>query len=130
VALKPLHELIAHADFLSLHAPLTDETRCMISRKELASMKPTSYLINTARGGLIDEDALCDALSSGTIAGAALDVFVDEPLRQSRLQGIRNVVLTAHTGTHTWESIERTGVMAVENVLRVLRNEEPANRVA
>lgn len=130
VALKPLDEVIAQADFLSLHAPLTDETRCMIGSEQLKRMKPTAYLINTARGGLVDEDALCDALTAGEIAGAALDVFVEEPLKQSRLLDLKNVVLTAHTGTHTLDSIERTGVMAVENVLRVLRDEVPVNRVA
>lgn len=130
VELKPFEEVIANADFLSLHAPLTDETRCMIGGEQLRCMKPSAYLINTARGGLVDEDALCDALAGGQIAGAALDVFVEEPLKQSRLLELKNVVLTAHAGTHTRESIERTGVMAVENVLRVLRGEAPVNRIA
>ena len=78
---------------------------------------------------MVDEPALYAALSSGDIAGAGLDVFVEEPLKNSRLVELKNVVLTAHTGTHTKESIERMGIMAVENVLRVLRNETPANRI-
>jgi D-3-phosphoglycerate dehydrogenase len=122
-------ELITESDFVSLHAPLTEETKDMFGGEQFKSMKPSSYLINTARGGLVDEQALYVALSNGEIAGAGLDVFVEEPLKNSKLVELKNVVLTAHTGTHTKESIERMGVMAVENVLRVLRNEMPANRI-
>jgi len=92
-------------------------------------MKPTSYLINTARGGLVDEEALYAALRNGVITGAGLDVFVEEPLKNSKLVELKNVVLTAHTGTHTKESIERMAMMAVENVLQVLRDEIPTNRI-
>ena len=129
VSLLPFDEVIADSDFVSLHAPLTDETKCMFSSEQFKKMKSTAYLINTARGGLVDEQALYAALSSGEIAGAALDVFVEEPLKDSRLVELDNVVLTAHTGTHTKEAIERMGMMAVENVLRVLRGETPINRV-
>jgi D-3-phosphoglycerate dehydrogenase len=129
VALLPFEEVIANSDFVSLHAPLTDETRCMFGSEQFQKMKPTAYLINTARGGLVDEHALYGALSSGEIAGAALDVFVEEPLKDSRLVDLDNVVLTAHTGTHTKEAIERMGMTAVENVLRVLRGDTPINRV-
>lgn len=129
VSLLPFEEVIANADFVSLHAPLTDETRCMFGSEQFKIMKRTAYLINTARGGLVDEQALYGALRSGEIAGAALDVFVEEPLKDSRLVELDNVVLTAHTGTHTKEAIERMGMMAVENVLRVLRGETPINRV-
>lgn len=129
VSLLPFEDVIANADFVSLHAPLTDETRCMFGSEQFKAMKPTAYLINTARGGLVDEHALYGALRSGEIAGAALDVFVEEPLKDSRLVELDNVVLTAHTGTHTKEAIERMGMMAVENVLRVLRGETPINRV-
>jgi D-3-phosphoglycerate dehydrogenase len=129
VALLPFEEVIACSDFVSLHAPLTDETRCMFGSEQFRQMKPTAYLINTARGGLVDEQALYVALRSGEIAGAGLDVFVEEPLEDSRLVELDNVVLTAHTGTHTKEAIERMGMMAVENVLRVLRGETPINRI-
>lgn len=129
VALHSFEALIAESDFVSLHAPLTDETRCMFGSEQFKKMKPSAYLINTARGGLVDEQALYTALRSGEIAGAGLDVFVEEPLRDSRLVELDNVVLTAHTGTHTKEAIERMGMMAVENVLRVLRGETPINRV-
>ncbi|MEA5076995.1 MAG: phosphoglycerate dehydrogenase [Anaerolineaceae bacterium] len=129
VKLIPFEELISTSDFVSLHAPLTEETKTMFSTKQFEQMKPTSYLINTARGGLIDEQALFEALSNGKISGAGLDVFVEEPLKNSRLIELKNVVLTAHTGTHTKESIERMGMMAVENVLRVLNDEIPINRI-
>lgn len=129
VQLQSFEEVISQSDFLSLHAPLTEETKCMFSSEQFKRMMPTSYLINTARGGLVDEQALYFALSNGEIAGAGLDVFVEEPLKDSRLVELKNVVLTAHTGTHTKESIERMGIMAVDNVLRVLRNEMPTNRI-
>lgn len=130
VSLLSFEEVLANSDFVSLHAPLTDETKCMFGSEQFRRMKPTAYLINTARGGLVDEQALYAALRSGEIAGAALDVFVEEPLKESRLVELDNVVLTAHTGTHTKEAIERMSVMAVENVLRVLRGDTPINRVA
>jgi D-3-phosphoglycerate dehydrogenase len=129
VRLQPFDELISQSDFVSLHAPLTEETKDMFGSTQFKMMKTTSYLINTARGGLVDEQALHNALSNGEIAGAGLDVFVEEPLKNSKLVELKNVVLTAHTGTHTKESIERMGMMAVDNVLRVLRNETPANRI-
>lgn len=129
VSLLSFDEVIATSDFVSLHAPLTDETKGMFSSEQFKKMKPSSYLINTARGGLVDEQALYVALSNEEIAGAGLDVFAEEPLEDSRLVELSNVVLTAHTGTHTKEAIERMGMMAVENVLRVLRGDTPINRI-
>lgn len=129
VKLQSFDDVISQSDFISLHAPLTEETRYMFGNEQFKKMKRTAYLINTARGGLIDEQALFVALHDGEIAGAGLDVFVEEPLKDSRLVELKNVILTAHTGTHTQESIERMGIMAVENVLRVLRNEKPINRI-
>jgi D-3-phosphoglycerate dehydrogenase len=129
VSLLPFEEVIARSDFVSLHAPLTVETKRMFGSEQFKAMKPTSYLINTARGGLVDEQALYVALRSGEIAGAGLDVFAEEPLEDSRLVELNNVVLTAHTGTHTKEAIERMGMMAAENVLRVLRGDTPINRI-
>jgi len=129
VSLLPFEEVIARSDFVSLHAPLTVETKRMFGSEQFKAMKPTSYLINTARGGLVDEQALYVALRSGEIAGAGLDVFAEEPLEDSRLVELNNVVLSAHTGTHTKEAIERMGMMAAENVLRVLRGDTPINRI-
>ena len=129
VTLRSLEEILADSDFVSLHLPLTDETRSMISSPQLDLMKTSSYLINTARGGIVDEDALYKALHNGQIAGAGLDVFEEEPLNNSKLIELDNVVLTAHTGTHTRESIDRMSLMAVDNVLRVFEYEEPINRI-
>jgi D-3-phosphoglycerate dehydrogenase len=129
VQLVSFEEVVSESDFISLHAPLTEETKCMFGREQFKRMMPTTYLINTARGGLVDEQALYVALSNGEIAGAGLDVFVEEPLKDSRLVELKNIVLTAHTGTHTKESIERMGIMTVENVLRVLRGETLTNRI-
>ena len=117
------------ADFLSLHAALTPETRHMIGAPQFLAMKSSAYLINTARGGLVDEHALYEALTQGHIAGAALDVYTHEPPTDSPLLQLGNVVLTPHIGAHTREAIERVGVMAAENVLRTLSGGQPHHRV-
>jgi phosphoglycerate dehydrogenase-like enzyme len=97
VRLVGLDALLAEADFVSIHCPLTRETRGLIGRRELALMKPDAYLINTARGGIVDEDALFDVLSTGRIAGAALDCFADEPVtRPHRFGELDNVLLAPH----------------------------------
>ncbi len=129
VRLTSLEEVIKSADFISLHAALTPETRAMIGESQLRAMKPSAYLINTARGGLIDEAALYQALRDRVIAGAALDVFVDEPPSGSPLLQLENVVLTPHIGAHTQEAIERMGVMAAQNVILTLHGGQPLNRV-
>lgn len=130
VTFVSIEEVLKSADFLSLHAPLNDETKGMIGADELALMKSTAFLINTARGGLIDEDALYKALKSNQIAGAALDVFVDEPPVGSPLLQLENVVITPHIGAQSQESIERMGIMAAENILCVLRGERPHHQVS
>jgi len=129
VQLDPLEEVIRAADFLSLHTPLTDATRNLIGWDELQAMKAEAVLINTARGGLVDERALFQALSTGQIAGAGLDVFVDEPPGDNPLLDLDNIVLTPHIGAHTTEAIERVGIMAVNNVIACLQGAEPAFRV-
>jgi len=129
VQLSGLEEVIASADFLSLHAALTNETRQIIGEPQLRSMKPTAFLINTARGGLIDEAALYLALSQNWIAGAALDVFVNEPPLGSPLLRLENMVVTPHVGAHTQEAIERMGVMAAQNVVQTLQGGQPLHRV-
>jgi glyoxylate reductase len=113
-----LTALLERADFLSLHVALTPETRGLIGAAELARLSPGALLINTARGGIIDEKALADALASGRLAGAALDVFADEPLPPtSPLLGAQNLVLTPHIGSASTATRTRMADLAVENLL-------------
>lgn len=122
-------EVIRESDFLSLHTPLTDETRNMIGTDQFQAMKSNAYLINTARGELVDEQALYKALIDGHIAGAALDVYAKEPPKNNPLIKLNNVVLTPHIGAHTNEAIERMSTMAVQNALQTLQGKEPHFRV-
>lgn len=130
ISLVSFDEVLKEADYVSLHAALSEETRHMIGAMQLQTMKPTAYLINTARGALVDEAALYNALAQKQIAGAALDVFNEEPPKDSPLLQLENLVITPHIGAHTRESIERMGVMAAENVLQTLQGGEPHHRVA
>ena len=130
VRMANFEEVLTSADFLSLHAALTEETRNMLGQRELGMMKPSAYLINTARGGLVDEAALHTALKKGRLAGAALDAFVAEPPIGSPLLELENVVLTPHIGAHSSEAIERVGVLAAQNVVQALQTGEPIHRVA
>jgi D-3-phosphoglycerate dehydrogenase len=121
-----LNALLAAADFVSLHTPLTAETRGLIGARQLAMMKRTAYLVNTARGGLVDEAALIEALRAGTIAGAALDVFAQEPPpADSPLWALDNVIVTPHMASHTQEGLRRMAVDVAQEVLRVLQGERP-----
>jgi phosphoglycerate dehydrogenase-like enzyme len=120
VALVELNELYATSDAVSLHLPLTDDTRGLISERELAAMKPSAFLINTARGGLVDEAALAEALRSGALAGAALDGFETEPLGESPLRELDNVVLSPHAGASTHEAVLRAAGRAVDQLLAAL----------
>lgn len=129
VTLTSFEEVLKEADYLSLHAPLNENTQNMIGETQLVVMKPSAYLINTARGGLVDELALANALSKGQIAGAALDVFVNEPPTDSRLLQLDNVVITPHIGAHTKEAIERMSVMAAQNVVQTLLGKQPLHQV-
>jgi len=113
------------ADFISLHCAFTPERADLIGEKELRAMKPTTYLINTARGELVDEEALLVALREGWIAGAAMDAFKEEPATGSPLVRLDNFIATPHIGAATYESILRMGTLAVENALQVLRGERP-----
>jgi D-3-phosphoglycerate dehydrogenase / 2-oxoglutarate reductase len=123
-------ELLRESDAITLHAPLLPSTRHMIDEAALRSMKPTAYLVNTARGPLVDEAALARALAEGRIAGAALDVFEVEPLSpDSPLLGLDNVTLTQHIAGVTRESMRAMKAMAVDNAARVLRGEPPAASV-
>jgi D-3-phosphoglycerate dehydrogenase len=117
IELCSLGRLLADSDFVSLHVPLTPLTRGLIRRVELRQMKPTACLINTARGGVVDEDDLADALADGAIAGAASDVFAEEPTRHTRLLGLDNFIATAHVGGNSREAIHAVGMAAVNNLL-------------
>jgi len=119
-ALVSLDELLTHADYVSLHVPASNTTRHMVGARELALLKPTARLINCARGDLIDEEALCAALTSGQVAGAALDVFPDEPHVNAALQGCRNLILTPHLGASTEEAQDVAAVVVAQQVVDVL----------
>jgi D-3-phosphoglycerate dehydrogenase len=118
-----LDELLERSDFITIHMPKTPETTGMIAAEQLAKMKPTAFLVNVARGGLIDEAALHDALVSKTIAGAGLDVFVQEPPKESPLLALPNVVVTPHLGASTDEAQEKAGVSVAKSVRLALAGE-------
>jgi phosphoglycerate dehydrogenase-like enzyme len=122
VEFLPLEEVLAEAQFLSLHAPLTPETRGLVGREVLARMRPGAYLINTARGELVDHHALYEALRSGHLAGAVLDVTDPEPLPPDHpLRELENCLLTPHIAGLTRESQARVGERVVRGILEVLR---------
>jgi lactate dehydrogenase-like 2-hydroxyacid dehydrogenase len=123
VAFLPLADLLAISDVVSLHAGLGGGGGHLIGAAELAGMKPASFLINTARGHLLDEAALVDALRSGRLAGAGLDVFAAEPPQGSALLELPNVVLAPHIGGQTGDGLLRMGEMTVDNCLAALRGE-------
>lgn len=120
-----LDELIATADYITLHVPLTDDTYHVIGRPELAAMKNTAFLVNTARGECVDETALVEALENGDIAGAALDVFEHEPELTPGLAGLDNVVLAPHAGSASIETRTEMAVIAAKNLLAGLRGDMP-----
>ena len=126
VELVDLDTLVARADFLTLHVPLTPQTRHLISRERLALMQPTARLINVARGGILDEQALVEAVQTGKLAGAALDVYEHEPLdADSPLRGCPNIILSPHLGGSTVEAQEKVAEDVALQVLDVL-NDRPA----
>jgi D-3-phosphoglycerate dehydrogenase len=123
VQLVTLDELLAQSDFITIHMPKTPETTGMIAGSQFALMKPTAYVVNVARGGLIDEDALYEALSNNVIAGAGLDVFVTEPPTDTKLLGLENVIVTPHLGASTDEAQEKAGVSVAKSVRLALGGE-------
>lgn len=130
IELVDLETLLKNADFVSIHSPLTDETRGMIGEEELKLMKKTAYIINTARGPIIQEEALYKALKNGWIAGAGLDVYEKEPPdKNNPLFKLDNVVLTPHIAYYTQEAIWRLEMTAVEEAIRILQGQLPKNLV-
>ncbi len=126
IAYVPLEDLLRQSDFVSVHCFLTAATRHLINAERLLLMKPTAFLINTARGGIVDTEALCHALQAKQIAGAGLDVFEGEPLRaDSPLRALENVYLSPHCAGSTADARKRSGSMAADNLVRALRGERP-----
>ena len=125
----PLGELLETSDIVSLHTPLTEATRHIINREALGRMKPGGYLVNTSRGPLIDEQALCDALESGHLRGAALDVYEHEPAVDARLLTMDNVVIVPHIGSATEEARNAMARSAATDVYRFLKGQQPLHSV-
>lgn len=124
-----IEAVLAEADFVSLHCPATPETRHLMNAARFAAMPKHAFLINTARGDVVDEAALVQALTSGTIAGAGLDVFEREPIVHEGLLGLDNVVLLPHLGSATMETRVAMGMRALENIRRHFRGEPLRDRV-
>jgi glyoxylate reductase len=125
----PLDQLLAESDFVSLHSPLNEGTRHQIGMRELSLMKPTAFLINTARGAIVDEAALVRALTERKIAGAGLDVFEHEPVVDPALLEMPNVVLVPHLGSATVEVRESMANIVVDNIIAILEGRRPPNCV-
>jgi len=124
-----LDELLSQSDVVSLHVPLTDETRHLMNKSNFEKMKKGSFLVNTARGPIVDEHALVDSLRDGRLAGAALDVFDNEPNIDPELVGMENVILTPHIASATHEAREAMATLAVNGIIDVLASKEPINIV-
>ncbi len=125
----PFEQLLKESDFVSVHAPLNSDTRHMIGAREFALMKPTAFIVNTARGPIIDEAAMIRALVKKQIAGAGLDVFEHEPKVASQLRGMKNVVLTPHLGSAVAEVRERLANIVVDNIQALIDGRTPPNCV-
>jgi len=122
-------ELLSISDYISIHSPLLPETQGLFNAEAFRQMKPSAYLINTARGPIVDEAALAQALDAGQLAGAALDVMPKEPPSGSPLFGRPNVIITPHTSFYSEESLVDLQTKAAEEVVRVLKGETPKNPV-
>jgi D-3-phosphoglycerate dehydrogenase len=124
-----LEKLLQKSDYITIHLPLNDVTRGMISYKELGKIKKEAFLINTSRGGIVNEQALYKALRNNQLKGAALDVYSNEPPVESPLKELDNVIMTPHIGAYTEEAIENMGMQAAQNLIDVLEGRKPKNRV-
>ena len=129
IKFAPLDELLAASDFVTLHVPLTDETRGMVNKDALGKMKQGSYLVNTARGPIVDESDLIEVLESGRLAGAALDVFESEPNISPKLLSLPNVIMTPHIASATIEARQKMGEQAVAAILDTASGTKPQNMV-
>src|SRR5207253_518462 len=118
---ESLDELLATSDVVSIHAPLTNETRHLLDARALSRMKRGSFLVNTSRGPIVDEEALCDTLDAGQLRGAALDVYESEPEVHPRLLAMKNVVIAPHIGSATEETRAAMARIAATDVHRFLR---------
>jgi glyoxylate reductase len=125
-----LDELLRRSDFVSIHLPLTPATRHLIGAREFSLMRRTAFLINTARGPVVDETALAEALANGTIAGAGLDVFEEEPALHPALAGLNQTVLLPHLGSATLSARVRMGMVCLDNIEAVLEGRQAPNRVS
>lgn len=121
-----IDEVLRQADILSLHLPSTPETRYLINKESLSHMKPGAILINTARGDLINEEDLYEALQNGVIGGAGLDVYSQEPIYESKLFALDNAVLTPHMAGNTRETTMEMGMFALRNAVKIIRGEDGA----
>ena len=126
---RSLQDLLGEADIVTIHVPLTPATHHLIGTRELACMKPTAFLINTARGPIVDENALVEALTTGTIAGAGLDVYEQEPAVHPKLTELKQVVLLPHLGSATLHARIQMGLVCVKNIHAVLEGLPAPNRV-
>ncbi|HET7752990.1 MAG TPA: D-glycerate dehydrogenase [Anaeromyxobacteraceae bacterium] len=126
---RTLEAILAESDIVSLHVPLTPATRNLIDRERIRAMKPGAILVNTARGGVVDEAALADALSSGHLGGAGVDVFADEPHVPEALLRLENVVMTPHLGSGTRETRAAMSRMVLDEIDRVARGGGPIHEV-
>ena len=124
-----LDELLGACDFISIHTPLTDETRHLIDAEELERMKPQSILVNTSRGPVVDEGSLAEALEKGRIFAAGLDVYEEEPKVHPKLLELENVILAPHIGSASMETRDRMATLAAENLRAVLQGEQPKTPV-
>ena len=129
VEFADLDRLYAESDFITLHVPLTDETRHMINKSAFEKMKKGVILVNTARGPIVNEQDLVDALRDGKLRGAGLDVFDNEPNINPELIAMENVITTPHIASATWEAREKMGQMAVAAILETLSGNKPSNMV-
>jgi phosphoglycerate dehydrogenase-like enzyme len=130
ITLVPLDRLFAESDYLSLHSPLTPQSKHMVNRRSLALMKPTAFLVNTGRGGLVCEADLVEALRAGKLAGAGLDVFeLEPPQRDNPLFTLDNIILTPHTAGTDSQSLADMALSAAEAVISLSRGEWPAEKI-
>ncbi len=122
VEYRELDDLISEADVITLHVPLLPETKHMINAERIAKMKDGAIIINAARGGIVDEEALYEALKSGKLYGAALDVYENEPLKESKLFELDNIVLTPHIGAQAREGQTRAGIEVAQKIAEALKS--------